>query len=137
MGICWRSYGAARTTRDSDVGAMGERVHDDNNEGALEGLGMDKMTPDTTERELDTAVAEIERFKASAVESEFQCDGHWAMGWNGTSGYWWSYHCCEACDQWDYEQVGSSVELLDRFKDNNGRWFQTQPKLFSQLEGVG
>lgn len=44
MGICWRSYGAARTTRDSDVGAMGERVHDDNNEGALEGLGMDKMT---------------------------------------------------------------------------------------------
>lgn len=76
---------------------------------------------------LGEAVDLLERHKATQEEAEFQCDGHWAIGWNESSGYWWSYYCCETCDQWDYEQVESPGELCERFKDHNGEWFQTEP----------
>lgn len=75
------------------------------------------------------AIEEILKAKAAGQEIRFaETNPHWWMGCHSDGTLWWSYYCCDACENYDYEEFSTPEDLFNAADSGDADWVLVAPQ---------
>lgn len=67
------------------------------------------------------ALALLVKKKQLGIECQLG-DAHYGIGWK-REGFWYSYYCCDTCDNYEHESELTLEQLVEHLKYNDGPWY--------------